>query len=321
MPRLAILALVFVAALVSLAAREALPARADGDVEVPSADAIFAGARARLSHETCPTRLDYTVSVEATVSGARERNRFHAHYLFDDDVLSVSALSDEEMRNPAVPHGANIHVALPYGGELIGLSRALTSAAHPHDVQTELLGIPNLRPTYSFGLAMHRMPQPSADSSASPDLRVIGSTATLSREYRVALASIEPTNAGRTYHLTLAPLRDPQRNRIREMWVDARTFATDQIRIAGNFIDGPPTRVGWLVSTRLRRSTMGRNVSMRRLRLPSPLSRRADSRSFGSRCRRGTTFLKNRIAERSRDDERSLSRVDWGQVTACLAVL
>jgi hypothetical protein len=248
MPRLAILALAFVAALVSLAAREALPARADGDVEVPSADAIFAGARARLSHETCPTRLDYTVSVEATVSGARERNRFHAHYLFDDDVLSVSALSDEEMRNPAVPHGANIHVALPYGGELIGLSRALTSAAHPHDVQTELLGIPNLRPTYSFGLAMHRMPQPSADSSASPDLRVIGSTATLSREYRVALASIEPTNAGRTYHLTLAPLRDPQRNRIREMWVDARTFATDQIRIAGNFIDGPPTRVGWLVT-------------------------------------------------------------------------
>jgi len=248
MPRVVFLAVSFVAAAVALAGHEAASARVDGDGTVPSADAIFARARTVLAHETCPARIDYGVSVMATVGGRRERNRFHGHYLVDEDVLAMSALSDEEIRNPVGPHGANILVTLPFGIPLIGLSQALTKAAHPHDKETELLGIPDLKPTYTFGLATHAPRQPSPDASPSSDLRVIGSTATLSKEYAVSLVSIDAETSGPAYHLTLTPLRDPQRNRIREMWVDRTTFATDQLRTAGNFVEGPPTRVGWLIT-------------------------------------------------------------------------
>jgi hypothetical protein len=247
--RPALLALRFLAALLAFGLGETLMVGAADDIAAPSADTIFSRARMALSHSVCPTRIDYMISVEASIAGRRERNRFHAHYLVDEDVLSVSALSDEETRNPATPRGANIIVTLPLGIPLIGMSEALTKAAHPHDTPTELLGIPDLKPTYAFGLAAHQATsQPSPDASAPPEPRVIGSTSTVSRVYAVTLASIDSGVAGLAYHLTLTPLRDPQRNRIREMWIDAKSYAIEQIRTAGNFSEGSPTRVGWLIT-------------------------------------------------------------------------
>jgi len=112
-----------VAVIIALTARAAFPADVSAENAILSADTIFSRARMALSRGVCPTRIDSMISVEATIAGRRERNRFRAHDLVDDDVLSVSALSDEEIRNPATPHGANIRVSIPFGGTLYGPKR------------------------------------------------------------------------------------------------------------------------------------------------------------------------------------------------------
>ena len=50
------------------------------------------------------------------------------------------------------------------------------------------------------------------------------------------------------YHLALQPLRDPDRNRIRELWVDAKSFDVRKLITYGIFSKGPPSSVPWTVT-------------------------------------------------------------------------
>lgn len=60
------------------------------------------------------------------------------------------------------------------------------------------------------------------------DLKRIGSvTVTRDDDYRVTEASRD----GSAWHLLLEPKRDPQRNRIDELWIDAATYAVQRMRV------------------------------------------------------------------------------------------
>ncbi|MBC5801158.1 MAG: hypothetical protein GIX03_10865 [Candidatus Eremiobacteraeota bacterium] len=213
----------------------------------PDADAIFSRARDAASTQHCPARLEYVIAVAAEINGHAVQNHFRATYLYDLDYLHVAALSEEEERSPHVPHGANIVVA-PFGVTLIGLSRALTAKFNHAGPPPELLGVPELEPSYTFGLTRGRAPEVAPQSagvqSPSP-LRLIGSTGARTRDYDVQFVAVEKYGSAEAYHLRLTPVRDPTRYRLRELWVDVDSYAVLQAVTQGNFSDGPPTRSKW----------------------------------------------------------------------------
>jgi len=214
----------------------------------PDADAIFSRARDAASMQRCQARLEYIIVVAADIDGRVEENHFRASYLYDLDYLHVNAFSREEQQHPYVPHGSNIVVA-PFGIELIGLSRALTTKINHDGPPLDLLGVPVLKPSYTFGLkrASQGSPQPQ-DTQPPSGLRVIGSTSALLRDYAVELVAVEKYEGDEAYHLRLTPLHEPRRYRLRELWVDASSYAVLQIVTNGNFGEGPPTKSKWVTT-------------------------------------------------------------------------
>jgi hypothetical protein len=215
-----------------------------------SPDEIFSRARDVISEQTCPKRIEYEIVVSATVNKRIEQNHFRATYLSDEDYLHVSSFSEEEQEKPYVPHGTNVLISSPVA-PLIGLSRALTEKID-HDVPPEdLLGVPMLTPTYTFGLARSaaasNQPQPNVESPPS-GFNIIGSARAVARDYRISLVAVEPYGRAQAYHLSLSPERDPKKFRLREMWVDTESFALLKIITAGNFNQGPSLNAKWLTS-------------------------------------------------------------------------
>ena len=218
------------------------------DVALPDADAIFAHARTELAARACRGRLDYVITIAARRDRTILENRFRATYVFDRDHLVVHTISEEEARAASPPRGANVVVEL-FGMPLVGLSRALTQQVNHDPPPIDFLGVPFLKPIYSFGLipAQAGSPQSSQDAST---LRIIGSTSSRARNYTVSLVGVEQSGGAAAYHLHLEPVRDPQKYRVRDMWVDTDTYSTLQIQSAGNFERGPSTRVPWITTFR-----------------------------------------------------------------------
>jgi hypothetical protein len=109
---------------------------------------------------------------------------------------------------------------------------------------------PSALPSASPGSAS-ASPEPSSLEGPAPDatpLRVLVTVEAASRDYSIALADTETLHGTDAYHLTLTPLRDPHVYRLRDLWVDATTFETLQLSVAGLF-DGEPYRSArWIVS-------------------------------------------------------------------------
>jgi hypothetical protein len=89
-----------------------------------------------------------------------------------------------------------------------------------------------------------RSPQPNASTGGPP---IIESETVYNRAYRVTLGGIESIYGVPAYHLYLQALRDPGRYRLRELWVDTRSFAPIQLVEGINFVEGPGKTVPWRV--------------------------------------------------------------------------
>jgi hypothetical protein len=61
---------------------------------------------------------------------------------------------------------------------------------------------------------------------------------------------VEQTTLGGidVYHLALTPLRDPDRYRLRELWISTSTYDVIQARVHGNFADRPASTIPWLIT-------------------------------------------------------------------------
>ncbi|HEV3152909.1 MAG TPA: hypothetical protein VGZ02_03795 [Candidatus Baltobacteraceae bacterium] len=222
---------------------------------LPDPYAIYAAARAYWETARYPAAISYTVDVRVNEAGTWKTNHYHLTYDALHDAVRVNPVSDEEVANPhRVPPGPNIRL---FG---VGVGK--------DEPRTDYLGIPELAPNYSFGLAKY-VPVTDRDPSElvreirdqfhdpAPPARVrsqatcipeIASVYAYAHDYDITLAGLETIDRHVDYHLKLAPVRAPKRYRLRDLWVDRRTYFTDRLVSDGNFVTGPGPGVKWMVS-------------------------------------------------------------------------
>lgn len=222
--------------------------------------AIFAAARARWETSRYPSQISYTVAITVKHSGISSSAHYHSYYDWVENRVDVNAVSDEEIANPYTPHGISVFFQ-PFGARI-----PLSSPERTFDY----LGVPLLTPNYSFGIAGSAPHSPDENSSelvaeirrefcdpapgtnALPDsaLKTIASIEIVRRAYIIELSGTTQISGHPGYDLKLRPISEPGRYRLREVWVDARTFATDKLVSQGNFTQGGMTGIRWTVEFR-----------------------------------------------------------------------
>jgi hypothetical protein len=233
-----------------------LSARAVAD-EVPSgaspaklvdAYEIFRNARERFSAGNISGQVRFSIRVSALSGTNPVSSVYDGMYDAHDDRHQIERFSREEAAQPFVPHGINIDVTFTAQG-VTRTAKRLNSQKAP----TDLIGFPDLSPRYSFGIANDRNSRPQkktdahgAAAGAAPPSFVIGRTASRPRDYKISVAGIESQGRS-TYHLSLEPLHDPKKLRLRDMWVDTETFETRKATIDGNFTKKSTAAVYWTV--------------------------------------------------------------------------
>jgi hypothetical protein len=202
------------------------------------AETIFERARDVWTNQVYPPVLQYVVTVRVSQRGVERANHYSARYAAVDGLIDVTAFSAEETAHPYVARGINVTFDVQ-GRHVWQLSR--------DPAPTDYLGVPILTPAYSFGVARRPAAFVAAPSTLESPLPTIGSVGTRQREYDLTLAGMEICDGVNAYHLVLRPLRDPTRNRLREMWVGATSYATLKLVTAGNFTTGPSIDVPWTI--------------------------------------------------------------------------
>lgn len=113
---------------------------------------------------------------------------------------------------------------------------------------------PAIEPAFTFGMMPHSfLPYVAAqpgDPTPEPEqsrLREIGRVITVNKEYRVTYVGLEKLRDGEAYHIALEPLRDPQLNRLRDLWLSKDTYLLARERVAGIFDARPYDKATWTV--------------------------------------------------------------------------
>jgi hypothetical protein len=199
--------------------------------------AIFAAARKAWAFTSYPRYANYAVAIRYRNGGASIVRHYETLQDLRRDIVFARTFSREENANPSYPPG----------GVNIGMLGMTLNEAQSDDP----IGPLALAITYDFGISLNtarttQVAQMGSQITAPQRLQVIGRAGASARLYDVRL--IEMLDDGKTYHLGLTPLRDPGKNRLREMWVTAQTFITQKILIAQNFSRKPFTDVPWLVT-------------------------------------------------------------------------
>ncbi|MFY9780583.1 MAG: hypothetical protein WAJ85_08740 [Candidatus Baltobacteraceae bacterium] len=78
---------------------------------------------------------------------------------------------------------------------------------------------------------------PAPDPSDEARLKTIGAVRVRVRPYAIALAGTESANGKETVHLTLRPLREPNKHVLRDIWIDPATDGV--VRLHGEATAGP----------------------------------------------------------------------------------
>ena len=214
---------------------------------------IFARARQVWSGQHYPQYLTYTVAVDVTEGGVEKSKHYHLAYDALSGKIAVNPVSDEEIAAPPTPTGVTIHLQPKRAFHTLFDKRI----GNPGEA-VDFLGVPMIAPTYSFGMAgaatdseqprtdalvdqirkefNDPVPAQKADANVTnPGVRTIAAVTSYVRRYTITLAGIEPVQGSDCYHLLLQPNLDPQKLRLREVWVDTQTFQTRQIISADNF--------------------------------------------------------------------------------------
>lgn len=224
---------------------------------------IFAQARQVWSQQRYPDYLTYVVAVNVTERGVEKTKHYHLAYDGQTGKIAVNPVSDEEVAAPPNPTGVVIHLQ-PKRNFATLLDKRVGNPGEAVDY----LGVPMIAPTYSFGMTLapgdadapqtdplvaqirqqfnDPVPvQKTEQAVADPSVRTIAAVTTTVRRYTISLAGIDSLAGSDCYHLMLKPNYDPQRFRLREVWIDTRTYETRQLISAGNFSG---TRVSWLIT-------------------------------------------------------------------------
>jgi hypothetical protein len=230
---------------------------------------IFDRARTYWLRQRYPPLVEYRVAITVLEGGKVKTERYWSAYDSVSGQVVVDPVSDYERAHP-------VHAARGIGISIPLLSSFIGKPQPPADE----LGVPELAPNYTFGMARipptaperspdpmelvreiraefhdpfppwYHTPAPSPQPSTPP---VIERAFVYDRPYRITLVGTESIDGVTAYHLRLRALRDPGYYRLRDVWVDTRTFAPVQLIEALNFVTGPGTSVPW----RVRFTTIG----------------------------------------------------------------
>ena len=202
-------------------------------------DAIFDAAQKVAVHATYPVYASYTVNVAFTDGTQRVHDTWPTVEDIRTATVLASLFSSQEVANPATPHGTDIDIQA-FGN---------VNAAKEHDpignvafAIDQTFGVTPPR-AYLSGSALNTTPVP-----ADGMFRVIGGAVGPDRLYIVQLVDTVVGDRGQEYHLKLTPRFDPNRDRLRELWIATDTMTLDAAVVMG-VGDRPPTsKVLWRVS-------------------------------------------------------------------------
>lgn len=225
---------------------------------------IFAHARAVWAQQQYPDYLTYVVAVDVVEGGVQKTKHYHLAYDSQSGQIAVNPVSDEEVAAPPNPTGFVLHLQ-PKRNFMTMYDKRVGNPGEAVDY----LGVPMIAPTYSFGMMLAAGDNEAAQSGdpvvaqirrefddpvpaektqqavTGAGVRTIASVTSTVRRYTITLAGIESLAGDDCYHLKLQPNYDPQRFRLRDVWIDTHTYETRQLISAGNFSG---TRVPWLVT-------------------------------------------------------------------------
>jgi hypothetical protein len=198
------------------------------------AEDIFMRTRIAFGARAFPPTIRYAIRISGYKDGKWTGVRtYDAHEEWPERTLFVASISEEESANPVSGAGITIlgkPIPPKRGFELPGI-----------------LGDPKLAITYAFGLALSPAAEKPSDRSDGT-LKTLATVRVVSRVYDVRLAGEEPIDGYPCFHLTLTPLGNPGRYRLRDLWVDESNYQTRQLVTDGNFT-GKETGSGkWTVS-------------------------------------------------------------------------
>jgi hypothetical protein len=203
--------------------------------------ALFSQTRAAVTAARYPDRVDYTIDVSGFDGRAFRTNHYRASDRAERGV-DVAAMSAEEAATWHVPQGVNVK----FEAVLYGVAIVVPLGRTPESF--DLLGVPMLTPTYSFGLKYPPVTMATAHAAPAPAaLPVIAVVSSQVRDYTISLAGLQMVDDTQTYDLRLTPLRDPRNNRLRELWVGVDDHLPRRAIVAGNFTLAPLTDVPWTI--------------------------------------------------------------------------
>lgn len=244
----------FCVSLVLVIATVASQARA-----TPDPYRIFSHARAYWLTQHYPQKLKVTVAVSVLEGGHRRVEHYSARYDARTGVITVDPVSDYERAHPMLPTGVDVYFLKWQLNKPLPL--------------IDFLGVPHLAPNYSFGMAPFvpaptptpfnsaalvtqireefHDPNPRAAPTPAPraddGLKQIAVVVARNGDYAITLLGTAAIDGHPCYHLGLKPLRDPGKNRIRQAWIDEKTYAPWQLLDALNFRSGPGMHVPWMI--------------------------------------------------------------------------
>jgi hypothetical protein len=207
----------------------------------PDPYAIFAASRKAWGAGAYPRYAEYVAIVSYRNGTKTVRRTWETLEDIRHGFVYSRAFSREERANPTTPHGINI--AIPIIGAL--------NKVRPDDpigqVAFAIDQDDGLAPSGRRLISTNSLSTLDAQSSKLP---VIGHTGTVVRDYDVSLIETAVDALGPEYHLRLTPLRDPDRHRLRELWVDGTTWLPEESVVAGIGNHPPLTKVLWRVEYR-----------------------------------------------------------------------
>ncbi len=223
---------------------------------------IYARTRAAWAAQRYPEFLAYTIRVDVDERGVLKTKHYHAFFEQPSGKIHVGAVSDEEQVNPVNPTGVTIHL-LPKRQHINLMDKRVGNPGEAVDY----LGIPVLAPNYSFGLGLPLTTDPSNSDDlvaqirsqyhdpmpvvkaqqigSDGQLKSIASVTAIAHQYTIELTGIENVDGADCYHLVMHPASQPNRFRLRELWVETQTYQTRRLLTAYNFTN---SRVPWLVT-------------------------------------------------------------------------
>lgn len=207
---------------------------------------VFLQARSAVTSARYPWRLDYTIAISGLDGATPVSNHYRASFDASNGAIKLFPISDEQLAAlPSVPHGFNTKFSI---GICFGLCAGIQiPVGHPAPYQ-DLIGQPLISPTYMFGLHYQNVKYNIQPVGSESTLPVIATVSSMARDYDVTLIGIEPVDGVESYHLRLKPLRKPNDNRLRELWVGMDDRLPRKAIISGNFTMAPLVDVPWSIA-------------------------------------------------------------------------